>query len=55
MWLGDKVVYTPEIIIIRRGKSVEGVVIAMSRSEFTIKLPDGTENRVERRLCDKVK
>lgn len=53
MWINDKVIYTPEIVTITKGESVEAIVegISVNADTITIRFPNGTQENVESRLC----
>lgn len=55
MWINDKVIYTPEIVQVIPCEPVEATVLAIGTDgTMSIKLADGTVERVENRLCKKV-
>lgn len=54
MWINDKVIYTPEIIQVIPCIAVEATVLAVGTDgTMSIKLADGTVERVDNRLCKK--
>lgn len=56
MWLKDKVIYTPETIIVQKGTPVEAEIVAInvSGTEANIQLPDGSKIRVATELLEKI-
>lgn len=53
MWINDKVTYTPEVVTVTRGKPQKATVKAVAVSgDLTLTLDDGSEMRVEARLCE---
>lgn len=55
MWIKDKITYTPEVIEIKNGESVIATVksVSVDGNYFTLLMPNGSEERIERRLCAK--
>ena len=54
MWIGDKVIYTPEIVTVTKGDPVEAEIESMGTDDMvTIVLANGDKERVEKRLCVK--
>lgn len=52
IWINDKVIYTPEIVNVIQLPPVEATVEALGTDgTMSIKLADGTVERVENRLC----
>ena len=49
-----RVKYTPEIVTVRKGKPMDGVVIGEGQTYFTIMLESGKEVRVEKNKCEAV-
>ncbi len=55
MWINDKVKFTPEVATISKGEPQQATVKAVGLDgTITLVMEDGTEQRVEARLCEAV-
>jgi len=55
MWINDKVKFTPEVVTISKGEPKQATVKAVGLDGMlTVVFEDGSEQRVEARLCEAV-
>lgn len=53
MWINDKVTYIPEVVTVTKGEPVKATVKAVGLNGMvTLEMADGTEQKVEARLCE---